>query len=309
MINSQEKRNKRLLFIEIVGDLTTAVFKFIFGIIGNSSVMIAEGFHSLADTANQVFLLVGVYSSKKIADRKHPFGYGKEKFFWAFISAIFILTVSAFSAAREGIDKIKNPQAVSSFGLSFLILGVALVFQLINLSFSLKYFHLLYGSIKIKKGFFHKLKFIKEPTIINLCFGDVVAIAGNLVAALALYLVKITGNAFYDGIASIIIGAMLALFAIFLIVDVKELLIGEAVSPVVYKKIISLISQTKEVESIVKLKTMHLSPTEILLNADLEFKDDLSTEEIEKAIDEIEENLKKEIIGLKQISIEAEPKQ
>ena len=87
-----EKKNKKILYIEILGDLATAAIKFVFGIIGNSSVMIAEGFHSIADTANQIFLLVGVYSSKRTPDIKHQFGYGKEKFFWAFLSAPILLT-------------------------------------------------------------------------------------------------------------------------------------------------------------------------------------------------------------------------
>lgn len=306
-MNASENKNKKILYIEIFGDLATAAIKFIFGVIGHSSVMIAEGFHSIADTANQIFLLIGVYSSRKTPDKKHQFGYGKEKFFWAFISAIFILSVSATSAVREGISKIREPGAVSNFVLSFAILGVALIFQLINLFFSSAYFRSLLRAIKIKKGFFHKLEHIKEPTIINLWFGDLLAIAGNIIAALTLVVVKFTGNAIYDGIGSIIIGLLLAGFAIFLIKDVKGLLVGEAVSPLVYRKIFSLISQTREVNSIVKIKTMHLSPTEILLNADLEFKDNLNTEEIEKAIDEIEKRLKEEIEGLKQINIEAEP--
>jgi len=124
-MNTSENKNKKILYIEIFGDLATAAIKFIFGVIGRSSVMIAEGFHSIADTANQVFLLIGVYSSKKTADKKHQFGYGKEKFFWAFISAIFILSVSATSAVREGINKIREPGTVSNFELSFSILGIA----------------------------------------------------------------------------------------------------------------------------------------------------------------------------------------
>ncbi len=303
-----EKKNKKILYIEILGDLATAAIKFVFGIIGNSSVMIAEGFHSIADTANQIFLLVGVYSSKRTPDIKHQFGYGKEKFFWAFLSAVFILSVSATSSVREGISKLRDPGTLSNFWLSILILGISLIFQLINLFFSSAYFRSLLKAIKIKKGFFHKLEYIKEPTIINLWFGDILAIAGNLIAILTLVVVKLSGNAIYDGIGSILIGVLLGIFAIFLIRDVKGLLIGEAASPIIYEKIISLISQNKAVNSIVNIKTMHLSPTEILLNADLEFKDNLGTEEIEKTIDEIEKSLKNEIEGLKQINIEAEPK-
>ncbi len=127
--------NKKILYIEIFGDLATAAIKLIFGVIGHSSVMIAGGFHSIADTANQIFLLIGVYSSKKTSNKKHQFGYGKEKFFWAFISAIFILSISATSAVREGISKVREPVTVSNFVLNILILGIALIFQLVTLFF------------------------------------------------------------------------------------------------------------------------------------------------------------------------------
>jgi len=299
------KKKKILFFIEIGGDVVVTLAKFIIGIIGNSSTMIAEGFHSFADTTNQIFLLVGMRASKKPADRLHPFGYGKENFFWALISAVFILTVSATVAVWKGIGQIKNPQEISNFAISYFVLIVALFFQIICLFFSSKYF---WKGIKKRslKLTFRRLKTMKEPVLINLWLGDIAAIAGSLIAGVALFLVQQTNNIFYDGLASIIIGVILAILAIFLIKDAKDLLIGEAVTPDMYNKIVSLVSDVEGVNTIIHLKTMYLRSNEVLVNADLEFRDDLNTQQIEKIIDKIENIIRREMPVIKQIFIEAE---
>jgi len=299
----REAKTKKLLFVEIIVDILVASAKFIVGLIGNSSAMLAEGFHSLADTTNQFFLLIGIQASKKQADQTHPFGYGKESFFWSFLAAMFILVVSAGMAFKKGIEQIISPEAISNFKISFFILGVGLVFQLVNLSLSSKRF--LFG-LKNLKQVLHKLKVTKEPTMVNLWLGDLAGVGGILLAGLSLFLVWRTGNVLYDGLASIIIGLVLAGLALFLIIDVKNLLIGEAVTPAMYEKIVDLIEEIKEVRTVINLKTMHLTPFEILVNADLEFEDNLTTEEIEAAIDNIEMLLKNEIPAIKQIYIEVE---
>jgi len=293
--------------LEIISDFTIAVIKFVLGIISKSSVMIAEGLHSLTDATNQIFLLIGLRTSKKPADRLHPFGYGKENFFWALMAAIFILAVSSTVAVWQGINKIKNPQGISNFFLSYLILLISLFFQVICLFFSSRQF--LGGKTKTIGSIFRRLRTIKEPILINTWLGDIAAITGSLIAGLALFLVQTTNNILYDGLASITIGIILALLAIFLIKDTKDLLIGEAVSPDMYNKIVNLISNVEEVNAIIHLKTMYLTPTEVLVNADLDFKDNLDIPQIEKTIDKIENILKTEIPVIKQISIEAENKE
>lgn len=294
-----------MLFLEIGGDLISFVAKFAIGILSGSSAMIAEGFHSLADTANHFFLLTGIANSKKPADEKHPFGYGKERFFWAFLSALFILEVSGGAAIYRGIDKIRNPEALGNFNLSFLVLGVALVIQLFTLLMSSKYYLGLAGKIE-GVGVFSKMKFVKEPTAINLWLGDWLAVIGNVLAGIALFLVQLTGNTIYDGAASVVIGFMLAYMGLFLINDTKKLLIGEAVTPAMYEDIVEIIRSCPEVRGIVKLKTMHLTSNEVLINADIDFQPNLDTQAIEKAVDKIEHLIKTEIPAAKQISIEVE---
>jgi len=301
-----DHKSKILLFIEIGGDFLSSVAKFIVGILGNSSAMIAEGFHSLADTANQIFLLIGIETSKKPADKDHPFGYGKERFFWASLSALFILVVSGGIAIYQGINKIRDPVPITSFKFSFIVLGIALVFQFFTLFMSSKYYRGLVGKTNGLKESFLKMKFVKEPTAINLWLGDWLAVTGNILAGIALFSVWLTGNVIYDGIASIIIGVMLAMLGLYLINDSKKLLIGEAVTPAMYAKIVEIIRSCPEVRGIVKLKTMHLTPYEILINADIDFRPDLETRDIEKAIDRIEYLIKSQIPAAKQISVEVE---
>lgn len=301
-----DHKSRILLFLEIGGDLATAAAKFFIGILGNSSAMIAEGFHSLADTTNQIFLLIGVENSKRAADHNHPFGYGKERFFWAFLSALFIMIVSGGIAIYQGVDKVINPSEVSDFELSFLVLGVALVFQFFNLFFSNKHYRFLVGKEKSLKERILSVDIVREPTAINLWLGDIAAVFGNILAALSLYFVWLTGNSVYDGLASVLIGILLVGLGLYLAQDTKRLLVGEAVSPGMYEKIISIIRSFDEVKSIVNLKTMHLTPNEILINSDIDFKENLSTHTIDKAIDKIETEIKKQIPAAKHISIEVE---
>ncbi len=301
-----DHKSKILLFIEIVGDFLSFIAKLAAGLLSNSTGMIASAFHSLTDTTNQIFLLIGIQTSKKPADTEHPFGYGKERFFWAFLSALFILMISGGIALFQGIEKIINPEPISNFKISFLVLGIVLIFQLYALFKSSQYYRLFTGKTGGLKENFLKMKFIKEPTAINLWLGDLLAVASNALVGIALYLVWLTGNVIYDGIASILIGIMLAALGLFLIMDSKKLLIGEAVAPAMYEKIVQIIRSCHQVKAIVKLKTMHLTPNEILINVDIDFMPELDTKDIEKAIDRIEHLIKSQIPAAKQISIEVE---
>jgi len=176
------------------------------------------------------------------------------------------------------------------------------------LFWSSKYYRKVAGETKTFKERFLKMKYVKDPTAINLWLGDITAVLGTLLAGGALCLVLITNNPLYDGIASVFIGIILLFLGLFLIQDTKELLIGEAVSPAMYSEIIRIIRSCPEVKEIVKLKTMHLTPNEILITADVNFQEGLKTKEIEKAIDKIESKIKAQIPAATQISIEVEGK-
>lgn len=302
----RERKRKILLTIEIGGDLATAVAKFVIGVIGNSSAIVAEGFHSLADTTNQIFLYIGIESSKKPADELHPFGYGKTRFFWALLSALFITIVSGGFAVHQGVLTVLDPGEVGHFGLAFLVLAVASVFQIINLVYSSRHYKKLAGRGKGLRHLFASVGRIKETTAINLWFGDMAAVGGNILAALALVLTWYTGSAVYDGVASILIGLGMIGLGIFLTNDAKELLVGEAVSPAMYEEISDIINSFDEVRTLVELKTMHLTPDEILINGDIDFQNNLSTKEIVQVIDRIERAIRREIPSAVHIFLEVE---
>ncbi len=292
-------KEKFLLWLEIFGDLLAGIVKIIFGFASKSAGLIAEGFHSFADSGNQVFLLIGLKSSKKKADQSHPFGYGKEKFFWALLSALFIMLFSGGIAIYQGVLKLIKPEPITNYLTNISVLGIIFIFQIVIFIFSTRSFQLILNKSK-------KLEFIKSPSIINLWFSDLMALAGTIIVGIALTLSQVTNNSVFDAISSILIGIMLFSLGIFLASDAKELLIGEAVSPPIYKKIKEIFSKSKEVIKLRKLKTMHLTPNEILINADVEFKDELTTTDIEQAIDKIESKIKEEVPQAKQIYIEAE---
>jgi len=301
-----ESKSKFLLFVEIFGDAITFLFKLIVGILTNSTAVIAEAFHSLADTTNQLFLLIGIETGKTPADKEHPFGYGKERFFWAFISALFIMIFCGGFSIYRGISRIIDTQQITNFKINFLILAIALIIQTIVSRFSFKYFKTLTGKISSLKELIVKVRNVKEPLALNLWFGDLAGIGGNFVAIICLSLVLLTGELVFDGIGSVIIGIILVGLGWFLAVDSKELLIGEAVSPAMYNQIARVIDSHPNVVKIIKLKTMYLTPTEVLITADLSFKAGLSTSQIEKTIDQIESSIRKQFPSATQIVIEAE---
>lgn len=301
-----DHRSKTLLFIEIGADLFASVAKMILGIISNSSALIAGGLHSISDATNQVFLLIGLESSKKPADKDHPFGYGKERFFWALLSAFFIILFSGGLAIYRGIDQIRDPSLVTDIRIAIIVLVIVTLVSLFNLFFSSKHYYYLAGRTKNIRLLFKRVSFIKEPAAINLWLGDIATFLSNVLVGLSLVLVYYTGNVIYDAITSIIIGLGLVLLGIFLAQDTKKLLVGEAVTPAMYEQIGRTIRSFPEVNRVIDLKTMHLTPNEILINADIDFDNDLNTQDLESVIDAIEKKIRAEIPAATQISIEAE---
>lgn len=297
---------KALIYFEIFTDLVLSAIKMIFGVVSGSSSMVSEGLHSLSDAGNQVFLAIGLSYSKKKSDHIHPFGYGKERSFWALMAAIFIAGVSGVISIQEGIEKIIHQEPLSNFYSNAIILCIAIVLSFVNLYFSsrkiIPLFHVS-PQIKTWRERFHN---IKTPIVINLWIGDIASILGNIIALIAISVVYVSQNPIYDGYASLIIGILLVLSGLFLAYDAKGLLIGEAVSMENYKKILNTVHSFKEVNKVLDLKTMHLASNEILVTLDVHFKNNLTTEEIAKTVDTIESKIRKILPHSKYIYIEVE---
>ncbi|HVF21925.1 MAG TPA: cation diffusion facilitator family transporter, partial [Pyrinomonadaceae bacterium] len=268
-----------------------AILKFIGAVITGSSGMMAEAFHSVADTTNQVFLLLGLRFYKRPASEKHPFGYGKERFFWSFIAAIFIFGVGATYAIYEGIEKLRHPHPPTNLKWAFLILGIAFVLEAGSIGLAI------YQEVKEAHheglSFMQYLRESKDPTAKTVLFEDSAALIGIVIAFTGLLLTEyqVGGSvgAYWDGLASIIIGVVLAIVAFVLARASRGLLLGEAANAKVLAAIKGAIEGHQNCERVVELLTMHLAPKQILINAHVKLRQDLTTGEVVKSIEEIEE--------------------
>jgi len=272
-----------------------AVLKFMAAVITGSSGMMAEALHSVADTTNQIFLLLGLRFYKRPASAKHPFGYGKERFFWSFIAAIFIFGVGATYAIYEGIEKLRHPHPPTNLSWAYVVLAISFVLETGSIALAL------YQEVKEAhhegQSLRDYLRESKDPTAKTVLFEDSAALIGIIIAATGLVLTEYqvggAAGAYWDGVASIAIGLVLAFVAFALARTSRGLLLGEAANSKVVVAIKQAIESHPNVESVVELLTMHLAPKQILINAHIQLRPDLRTGDIEKSIAEIEERIKR----------------
>jgi len=284
-----------------------AILKLVAAVITGSSGMMAEALHSVADTTNQIFLLLGLRFYKRPASEKHPFGYGKERFFWSFIAAIFIFGVGATYAIYEGIDKLAHPHPPTNLVWAYGVLAISFALETGSIALAL------YQEIKEAHheglSFAEYLRESKDPTAKTVIFEDSAALIGIVIAATGLiltdYQVGGAAGAYWDGVASIIIGLVLAVVAFVLARASRGLLLGEAANPKEVLAIKEAIESHPNVEEVLELLTMHLAPKEILINAHVKLRPDLVTGDIVKSIAEIEERIKRAEPKVEKIFLEA----
>lgn len=277
------------------------ILKFIAAVITGSSGMMAEALHSFADTTNQVFLLLGLRFYKRPASEKHPFGYGKERFFWSFIAAIFIFGVGASYALYEGFQKLWHPHPPEQLAWAYWVLGISFVLESGSIALAL------YQEIKEAHHegltFGQYLRESKDPTAKTVIFEDSAALIGMIIAGIGIYLTDhqvgpslFEGQppgAFWDGLASMMIGVVLAIVAFSLARSSRGLLLGEAAIPKTVEKIREAILSHEHVCEVIELLTMHLAPKQILINAHINLRNELATDDIERVIEEVEALIKK----------------
>lgn len=267
-----------------------AVMKLAAAFVTGSSGMMAEALHSIADTTNQVFLLLGLRFYQRPASKKHPFGYGKERFFWSFIAAIFIFGVGSTYAIYEGVVKLRHPHSPENLFWAYLVLGLSFLLEAGSISLAI------YQEVKEARAeglsFVQHLRESKDPTAKTVLFEDSAALLGIVIAAVGLYLTEHhagpSGGAYWDGLASILIGVVLAIVAFALARTSRALLLGEAASAKTVKAIKAAIESHPNVVKVVEILTMHLAPKQILINAHVNLRNDLVTDDIERTNEEIE---------------------
>ena len=304
IIGAMATESRTLVLLALTANAIIAVIKFIAAVVSGSSAMLAEAFHSVADTGNQLFLLRGTAVSRYAADAKHPFGRGKEIYFWSFMVAVFLFVGGAVVAFLEGLEKVRHPHASSGLAFSLIVLAIAGVFEIfIAFRPALREFN----RVRAGRSIMATVRDARDPTLIVVVFEDSAAVFGLSIAATGLILADVTGWSQWDGIASLVIAVLLAAVAWVLAFEMKALLIGEAATRQERSLIRGVTLAVPEVESIGRLLTMQLAPHQILVNMDVDLRDGLSAAEAEAIIDQIEKAVQLAVPAASRIFIEPGP--
>ncbi|WP_423148203.1 cation diffusion facilitator family transporter [Rubrolithibacter danxiaensis] len=290
------------LYSALFANIAIAVTKFIAAGVTGSSAMISEGIHSVVDSANEILLLYGIKRSKKTADENRPFGYGKELYFWAFIVSILIFAIGGGISFYEGVSHIQHPAKIEDPHWNYIVLGIAIVLDGFSFITALKEFKRQRGSTPFWKA----VKKSKDPSTFVVLFEDAADVLGLIVAFLGVYLGHRFNDPLFDGIASIVIGFILASIAIMLARESRSLLMGESADKQTLADVIKLTEHNPAVEKVFPPLSMYLSPEEIFLVLKVIFKQDLQGKEITQAADDIKELIKTHFPSIKQIFIEPE---
>ena len=294
--------SKKVIFAALAGNTLIAITKFIAAAITGSSAMISEGIHSLVDTGNQGLLLYGMKQAKRPADERFPFGHGKEIYFWSFIVAILIFALGAGISIYEGISHILHPTQMKDPTINYIVLGLAILFEGWAWYFAFKEFNKTKGDM----GYVEAVQNGKDPTMFVVLFEDSAAMLGLLIAFIGIFLGQVTGIPQFDGIASVLIGLVLAITAIWLAYETKGLLIGESAAQAVVKGIRAIARQSQYREHVNEVLTMHMGPEFVLVNLSMDFSNTATADEIEKEIAALDHKIKAAYPMVKRVFVEAE---
>lgn len=294
--------SKKVIYAALVGNTLISITKFVAAGITGSSAMLSEGIHSLVDTGNQGLLLMGLAKSKKPADERFPFGHGKEIYFWSFIVAILIFAVGAGISIYEGVHHILHPAEMKDPTINYIVLGLAMVFEGFAWWMAYKEF----DAVRGKRSYFRAVQRAKDPTVFVVLFEDTAAMLGLLVAFLGVWLGQVTGNPYFDGSASIVIGLILAGTAVWLAVETKSLLIGEAAEPELIAKIRDFANEVAEIEVVHEVLTLHMGPEFVVVNLSADFRDDVPAKQLEEVVAALDVRVREHDPRVKRLFLEAE---
>ncbi len=294
--------SKTVIYAALIGNGLIAITKFVAAAFTGSAAMLSEAVHSVVDTGNQGLLLYGIRRSNRPPDELHPFGYGMELYFWAFVVAILIFAGGAGISAYHGIEKILHPEPLENAYVNYIVLGLAMVFEAVAWWVAFKAFRATKGSL----GYLEAVRRSKDPALFTVLFEDSAAMLGLIVAFVGIALGQALGMPVLDGVASLMIGIILALTAALLAYEAKGLLIGEGVEPETRRGIRTLIGVQPGILRLNELRSMHLGPEEVLLTISVDFASDLTADQVEAAISRIEREIKTRYPEVRRVFIEAQ---
>jgi cation diffusion facilitator family transporter len=278
----------KAIIAALLANAGIAVAKFIGYLVTGSSSMLAEAVHSVADTSNQGLLLLGGKRAQRAATAEHPFGYGRDRYFYSFVVALLLFSLGSVFAIYEGVHKLEHPEPLTSPLVAVIILVVAIILE----GFS---FRTAIGESRQLKGESSWWQFIRQakaPELPVVLLEDFGALIGLALALLGVGLTVLTGNPVFDALGTIAIGLLLGVIAIILIIEMKSLLIGEGAAPPVLARIVSAIQECGPVERVIHIRTQYLGPEELLVASKIALAPCTTVEDVARAIDAAERRVR-----------------
>ena len=275
----------KAIIAAMLANLGIAIAKFIAWIVSGSASMLAEAIHSLADTGNQILLLLGGRLSKRRADADHPFGYGRERYVYAFLVSIILFTVGGLFSINHGIEKLQHPHALENVWVPVTVLLISIVLESFSLRTAIRESNHVRGKDQSWVSF---VRHAKAPELPVVLLEDIAALIGLVFALLGVTLTAITGNSVYDAVGTLLIGSLLVVVAVVLGIETKSLLVGEGATMADHDRILAALEDGPQVEKVIHMKTLYLGPDELLVAAKLGFASDRPLGEVAHDIDVIE---------------------
>ncbi|HEY4165287.1 MAG TPA: cation diffusion facilitator family transporter [Reyranella sp.] len=279
-----QKGSQFVVYAALIGNLLIAVTKFVAAFFTGSSAMLSEGVHSLVDTGNEVLLLYGLHRAARPPDLNHPFGHGRELYFWSFVVAVLIFAIGAGVSVYEGVTHIMAPEPIDNPVTNYIVLAISALFEGTSWTIALREFNQEKGDL----GYLAAIKKSKDPTTYTVLIEDSVALIGLAIAFAGIFAAQLLHDPRLDGVASVAIGLLLGAVAIFLARESKNLLIGEPALPEVREAILKLATADKAIRHVNGVITTQLGPDQVIASLSLEFEDHLSVDDVEHTIERLE---------------------
>jgi len=298
----------RAVWTALFANLLIFITKAIAAWIGDSAAMFSEALHSLSDLVNSIFLLIGMKLASRPADMEHPFGYGKEVYFWSFIASVFMFGVTSMGSITRGYHQVVNPHFIAAFELIAIALLLAIIFESFSLRAAMRAVIVDVGTdargFKMIVAAFKNINRVANPAVKFIFWEDMAAITGAAIALVAVVISKITNNLVYDGIASIIIGIMLGALAIMLAYQNRDMIVGRAAHPNIVRRIGDIAVSVPGITDVKEIKTMYIGAHSLLVNMTVETKPLLNVEIADDIVAEVEKTIVKRMAIVKEINIE-----
>jgi cation diffusion facilitator family transporter len=295
--------SSKVVLVAFLGNFAIAITKLSAALFTGAAAMFAEAIHSFVDSGNQLLMLYGMKRGVRPADERHPFGYGREIYFWSFIVAILLFSIGAGVSIVEGIERIYHPHKVDKPLINFIVLGLSFLFEGYALHAAVKEVRM---RARPKESMLCYARRSKDAPLFTVLFEDFAAMAGIIIAAVALFFAWALDIPELDGVASVLIGVLLTLAAVFLAIETKSLLIGEAADPEIVASVKAATQNEPSIALTNEVLTMHLGPEDILVTISVDFHDHCVAGDVEAAISRLEHTIKTQWPQIRRVFIEAQ---